>query len=247
MRFLRKITRLAILPVWFGIITLLTLPGMFAGRRGIRWNGRITRLWGAGVARILNIRIELQGNSPADFLHGMIVANHHSYLDVIVCSAIFPVRFLPKVEIRYWPVLGWFISLNRPIWVNRKSPQASAAVAAEVEQSLKEGMPILVYPEGTTSDGSGLLPFKSTAFEAASRAGMPVCPVLIKYAPAESGFTAGWFGDIQLLPHIWQALEEPEFRVKLHLLDAVYPQPGEHRKDLSNRVRQVMLDHYRSM
>ena len=72
MRFLRKITRLAILPVWFGIITLLTLPGMFAGRRGIRWNGRITRLWGAGVARILNIRIELQGNSPADFLHGMI-------------------------------------------------------------------------------------------------------------------------------------------------------------------------------
>jgi 1-acyl-sn-glycerol-3-phosphate acyltransferase len=247
MRFLRKITRLAILPVWFGIITLLALPGMFAGRRGIRWNGQVSRLWGAGIARILNISIELQGNSPEDFLHGMIVANHYTYLDAIVCSAVFPVRFLPKAEIRYWPVLGWFLSLNRPIWVNRKSPQASAAVAAEVERSLKEGTPVLVYPEGTTSDGTGLLPFKSTAFEAAIRAGMPICPVLLKYDPAENGFSVGWFGGIQLLPHVWKVLEEPGFRVKVALLDAVFPHPGEHRKDLSNRVRQIMLDHYRSM
>ncbi len=247
MRLLRKILRLLILPFWFIIITLLALPGMFAGRRGIRWNGHISRLWGAGLARILNIRIELNGASPADFLHGVIVANHHTYLDAIVCSAVFPVRFLPKAEIRTWPILGWFLALNRPIWVNRKSPQASAQVAAEIERSLKEGTPVLVYPEGTTSDGTGLLPFKSTAFEAAARTGQPVCPALMKYTADSNAFSAGWYGSIPLLPHVWRMLEEPGFRVQMNLLDAIYPHPGEHRKDLSNRVRQIMLDHYRSM
>ena len=166
MRFLRKILRLTILPFWFMIIAFLALPGMFAGRKGIRRNGKITRLWGAGVARILNIQIERNGKNPEAFLHGLIVSNHQSYLDILVNSAVFPVRFLPKVEIRYWPVLGWFIALNRPVWVNRKSPLASAKVAEEIEKSVCGGLPILVFPEGTNSDGSGLLPFKSTAFEA---------------------------------------------------------------------------------
>lgn len=247
MRFLRKILRLTILPFWFMIIAFLALPGMFAGRKGIRWNGKITRLWGAGVARILNIQIERNGKNPEAFLHGLIVSNHQSYLDILVNSAVFPVRFLPKVEIRYWPVLGWFIALNRPVWVNRKSPLASAKVAEEIEKSVCDGLPILVFPEGTNSDGSGLLPFKSTAFEAVARTGQPVCPVLLKYAPSDDGFPLCWCGDMPFLHHVRHVLGLQKIRVKMDLLEPVYPLPGEHRKDLSNRVRQIMLDHYRSM
>ena len=247
MRFLRKILRLTILPFWFMIIAFLALPGMFAGRRGIRRNGKVTRLWGAGIARILNIHITRNGEAPEAFLHGLIVSNHQSYLDILVNSAVFPVRFLPKVEIRYWPVLGWFIALNRPVWVNRKSPLTSAKVAEEIETSMRDGLPILVFPEGTNSDGSGLLPFKSTAFEAVARTGMPVCPVLLKYAPSEDGFPLCWCGDMPFLRHVWHILGMREIRVKIDLLKPVSPEAGEHRKELSNRVRQIMLDHYRSM
>ena len=247
MHFLRKIIRLTVLPFWFVAIALLALPGMFAGRRGIRWNGKVTRLWGAGIARLLNIRIERNGEDPEAFQHGLIVSNHQSYLDILVNSAVFPVRFLPKVEIRYWPVLGWFIALNRPVWVNRKSPLTSAKVAEEIEMSMREGLPILVFPEGTNSDGSGLLPFKSTAFEAVARTGQQVCPVLLKYAPSKDGFPLCWCGDMPFLHHVWHILGLREIRVKMELLKPVSPEAGEHRKELSNRVRQIMLDHYRSM
>lgn len=233
--------------IWGVFITLLALPGMFAGRRGIRWNGRVTRLWGAGVARIMNMKIDCTGKITDDFLHGILISNHQSYLDILVASSVFPVRFLPKAEIRFVPVAGWFIALNRPIWVNRKNPASSAGVAEETARSLAEGLPILAYPEGTTSDGTGLLPFKSTVFEAAAKSGHPVCPILIQYGATANGAPVPWFGDTPFLSHAWRILGQPGFGVKLALLEPIHPLPGEHRKDLSNRVRQIMLDHYRSM
>lgn len=244
MRVLRVIWRLCASAVWFVLVALAALPGMFAGRRGIRWNGRLSQLWGRGLVRLLNIRILGRGNVPDDVPGALIVSNHQSYLDILVESALFPVRFLPKAEIRFWPVLGWFLALNRPIWVNRKSPMAAAKVAREIERSLQENIPVLAYPEGTTSDGQSLLPFKSTAFEPVVRARLAVLPVLLRYTPAADGYPIGWYGDMTLLPHAFHTLGQPGFEVRFEQLPPVVPLPGEDRKTFANRVRQIMLEHY---
>jgi len=242
-RTIRVVIRLAASAVWFLLVAVMALPGMVAGRRGIRWNGRLSKLWGQGLVRLLNIRILGTEKVPAD-AGGLIVSNHQSYLDILVESALFPVRFLPKREILFWPILGWLLALNRPIWVNRKARLESGKVAAEIARSLAEGLSVLVYPEGTTSDGTSLLPFKSTAFDPAVRHGIPVRAVLLDYTPAADGYPIGWYGDMTLLPHLLHTLGSPGFEVRLQLLDPIPPQPGEDRKLFANRVRQTMLEHY---
>lgn len=243
MRTIRILARLAVSAGWFSLIAAMALPGMVVGRRGIRWNGRLSRLWGKGLVRILNIRI-LGAENAAGTSAGLIVSNHQSYLDILVESALFPVRFLPKREILFWPVLGWFLALNRPIWVNRKARLESGKVADEIARSLEEGLSVLAYPEGTTSDGQTLLAFKSTAFDPAVRRGLPVQPVLLRYTPAADGYPIGWYGDMPLIPHLLHTLGAPGFEVRLTMPAPVRPQPGEDRKIFANRVRQIMLDHY---
>ena len=244
MRTIRIIWRLGASSFWFCLIALAALPGMVVGRRGIRWNGKLSRVWGRGLVRILNIRISGRENVPDDIPGALIVSNHQSYLDILVESSLFPVRFLPKAEIRFWPVLGWFLALNRPIWVDRKSPMKAAKVADEIARSLQEDLPVLAYPEGTTSDGKSLLPFKSTAFEPVVRAGLPIRPVLLRYAPPADDHPIAWYGDMTLLPHLIHTLGQPGFEAEITLLDPILPHPGEDRKNFANRVRQIMLEHY---
>ncbi len=247
MRFLRKIFRLFLIGCWFPVLAVPALPGLFRGRAGIRTNARITRLWAAGIARILGLRITVDGD-PEAFAGGLIVSNHTGYVDILAEAAIFPIRFAPKVEIRSWPLLGWYVALSRPIWIDRRSRARSAAVARELEQTLRDKISTLVYPEGTSTDGEhGLLPFKSTPFEAACRVGEPILPVLIQYQRPADGYPIAWYGDMTMPPHVWHLLGQPEIRATLKILPQVVPAPGEDRKALAERVHALMDAEYRRM
>ncbi|MBO5762886.1 MAG: 1-acyl-sn-glycerol-3-phosphate acyltransferase [Lentisphaeria bacterium] len=246
MRFVRKIWRLTAIWIWFLLIALLAVPGLFRGRAGIRTNSRLAQWWAAGIARIWHIRIRKEGDWSS-FAGGMVISNHQSYLDILVEGALFPIRFMPKAEIRHWPVLGWLLALNRPIWINRNARLESRKVNDEIRRSLEENLTLVAYAEGTTSDGGGLLPFKSTPFEMICRNGGAFTPVLLRYAPTKDGYPTAWYGNMTLLPHVWHMLGEPEITVTARLLPPVTALEGEDRKALAVRARTIMNDVYRSM
>ena len=123
MALIRRLVRALLLLFWFLILTVwVALVNRKKGWDGVAKAAAWTRLWARGSARIAGHKIIVYGN-PEAFEGGLIVGNHQGYLDIVAHASIFRIRFAPKKEIRSWPFLGFMISLNRPVWIDRKSRQ----------------------------------------------------------------------------------------------------------------------------
>ena len=239
-----RVYRIAAILLWSVIVGLLTLPyQLINGWKSIGRIAYFTHLWSGGIAKIINLRVKVYGRIPGA-PGGLIVSNHLSYLDVIAYGSIFPLRYAPKSEISEWPVLGWYIGLSRPIWTNRKSRQASKKVLRDFAKTMSRGMYLIVYPEGTSTDGKGgILPFKSTPFEAAITKNSRILPALIRYNERIGEPTVCWYGDMTLLPHIWRVLKLRSIESELRFLQPVFPD-GMGRKELAGYVHKVMSREY---
>ena len=240
----RRLYRLTALVLWFVYIGIATIPGhVRGGWRGIRGLRGPTHLWGRGIARIINLRITIAGTTP-DVESTLVVSNHTSYLDIVTHGAVLPLRYAPKRDIASWPVLGWYLGLSSPIWTDRGSRQASKKTMRSFVKTMKHGMNLIVYPEGTTTDGkSGLLPFKSTSFEAAITGNIPILPVITRYKNVPGKMTTAWYGDMTLFPHVWEMLARPVIEAELRFLDPIIPD-GRPRKELASFVRETMQNAY---
>ena len=242
MAFIRRITRIFLLSLWFSFASMLGIMAGIGGWGGIKRVTIISRLWGWGISKIIGMNIKVYGD-PGKIDGGLIVANHQSYLDIIAHATIFSIRFTPKVEIASWPVLGWILTINRPIWVDRKSKQRSQKTLSEYQETLEHGINLIVYPEGTSSDGSRILPFKSTPFEAVSSGNYKIFPVLIRYLQKPGEPTFCWYGDMTFLPHCWQILGSSSINVEIHIMDPLIP-GGRKRKELAHFVHEHMENKY---
>lgn len=241
MAFLRRIWRLTILSLWMWPYGLWSLLHALGGRAGIRRVAYYTRGWGRFLVRhVAPVEVKVSGGrevAPGS----LIVSNHQSYIDILVHASLFPIRFAPKVEIRSWPVFGWYLAISRPVWVDRKSRQKSKAVMEEFRRTLEDGVSLLVYPEGTTTDGQhGLLPFKSTPFETVTGTDFVIQPILTRYEIGPDGWNPAWYGDQTMLPHVWKFLGRRKLRAEVTILPPLTAQPGEDRKELAQRVEQLM-------
>jgi len=244
MAFFLRLYRIAALLLWSVLVGLMSVPYQFTGGwNGIRHMSRFTHLWNRGVAKIVNLRVKMSGEIPP-VSGALVVSNHLSYLDIVTHGSVLPVRYSPKSDIAKWPILGWYIGLSRPIWTNRISRLASKKTLAEFAQTIKHGMYLIIYPEGTSTDGkNGILPFKSTSFEAAIEGNMPIFPVLTSYKQSPGEPTVCWYGDMTLLPHVWQLLKFPSIEAELRFLPPVFPS-GRPRKELASFVHGVMAGEY---
>ena len=237
--FFLRLCRITALVAWFLFIALISIPFHFAGQKGMKIITRISRLWSRGVAKIINLRVKTFGRIHADTA-GMVVSNHKSYLDIIAQGSICLLRYSPKSEIARWPFIGWFIALSHPIWINRQSPHASEKITKEFAETIKRGTSVIVYPEGTSSgEKRGILPFKSSPFEAVCAENLPVFPVLTRYREIPGRPTVCWYGDMTLLPHVWQVLGFSFIEVELRFLPPVFPE-GRTRKELANHVHELL-------
>ncbi|MCI5778480.1 MAG: 1-acyl-sn-glycerol-3-phosphate acyltransferase [Lentisphaeria bacterium] len=246
MLFLRRIAKIVLLLLWS---LLLMLPAALSlcflhywprVRRGAEW----ARVWTRGAAWITGVNVVRHGELPA--ASGcLLVSNHLGYLDVLAHGSLFPIRFAPKAEIRHWFFFGPLVALGMPVWIDRKSPRKAERYAAEFRETLAHGVPLLVYPEGTSSDGKhGLLPFKSTPFAALPEDGR-ILPMVGFYreTPADSA-PGAWFGDVPFPAHVWGVLGLREIRIDVFVLPEMRPLPGEGRKELAQRVRTAMMEEY---
>lgn len=245
--FLLRIYRLSALFTW--CVVRASYSCFFTskpGKEGIMNGAVFTSYWARGITEIVNLKVKVTGN-PQSVKGGLIVSNHIGYLDIISHSSVFNVRFSPKTTLRSWPLLGGLISMNRPVWIDRTSKQASQKSLAEFRETMEQGINLLVYPEGTTSDGNhGLLPFKSTPFEAVIAGSFPVYPILTFYRQKLEDHSVAWYGDMSFLPHLWKILGLRETQVDIYIFDPVFPGKDD-RKKLAEKVHGIMMEKYNQL
>lgn len=164
------------------------------------------------VCRVLGIRVETYGRPPVEGPL-LIVSNHVSWLDIVVLSAVAPVSFVAKKEVASWPFFGSLARLQRTVFVDRERRHATGNSRNDMQARLRAGDILVLFPEGTSSDGRRVLPFKSSFFGAADIDGVLVQPVSIAYRgqrnlPMNRRLmpSYAWYGDMDLAPHLLQAL-----------------------------------------
>ena len=147
---------------------------------------RIERRWNNGLMGILNIKIRLSGMVPElTSRNMMLVANHVSWLDIYLLNAVRPSRFVSKLEVRSWPVVGWLASQTGTLFIDRSKRHDTARVNDEVSTILKQGGCVAVFPEGTTSNGSMLRTFHASLLQPAVLSQSHIWPAAIRYSHAD--------------------------------------------------------------
>jgi 1-acyl-sn-glycerol-3-phosphate acyltransferase len=158
--------------------------------------------WCRFACRVLGVRTNVRGNIPNK---GLLVCNHLSYLDIVVLSATTPCVFVAKSDVRRWPLFGWLARSGGAIFVNRCKKVDAADARDAVRDAIKNGTLVVLFPEGTSSDGSTVLPFKSALFEPAVVLGSDVSAGAIDYV-LPGGSVADevcYWRDMTLVPHLF--------------------------------------------
>ena len=149
----------------------------------------------------LEIDVKVSGRMPDG---GLVVCNHLSYVDVLVIAAQGPVVFVAKSDVRKWPVIGKLLETSGTILAERGRPLTAPATAHCIRAALDHGMIVVLFPEGTSSDGSSVLPFKPALLQAALDADASITPAAISYL-VDGGDAARdvcYWGDAVFLPHL---------------------------------------------
>jgi 1-acyl-sn-glycerol-3-phosphate acyltransferase len=200
-RFRRAVALGLVLALCLFRLALFRMRGPMTLERRALWMQSCGRL----IIRSMGIHYRIQGHPPT---RGLLVANHLSYLDIIFFGAALPCCFVAKAEIATWPVFGTLACAGGTLFVDRSSRVSAEQVTEQVAERLREPVPVLFFPEGTSTDGSQLLRFHSRLFNPAAVSGAPVTAASITYV-IEDGTPERelcWFGNAPFLPHVWKTL-----------------------------------------
>lgn len=197
--------------IFGGLILLLILRLLERPLFGVNrpWTPYITQIVCRGAFFILGIKHRAEGAQMQEA--GAVVANHSSWLDIFTLNARKRVYFVSKSEVAAWPVIGWLARATGTVFINR-DPREAKVQQVIFEARLLAGHKLLFFPEGTSTDGLRVLPFKPTLFQAffaeALRERLFVQPVTVVYeAPyGEAPRFYGWWGDMELGPHLLKTL-----------------------------------------
>ncbi len=246
----RAIGVLAAVFVW----TIVLLPGqLFAIATGSRLVERIPLLYHRVLSRLLRVSV-IQHGAMAERRPVLFVANHVSWLDIVVLSKLLPVCFVAKREVASWPFFGHLAKLQRSVFIDR-ARRAAGGQRDEIERRLNAGDNLVLFGEGTSGDGIRVLPFKSALFAVAERQidGRPltVQPLTIAYTrldglPILRGMMPrlAWYGGMELVSHLWGVLCGGPVTAEVRLHAPVTIEQFESRKQLAaycqHRVQEGM-------
>jgi 1-acyl-sn-glycerol-3-phosphate acyltransferase len=188
--------------------------------------------------RLLKVKVKTTGAVP---LRGLIVSNHLSYLDILVLSAITPAVFVSKSEVKQWPVFGWFARLSGTLFVHRNRRSDVARLNEQIAHVLDAGVPVVLFPEGTSSDGRHILPFKSSLLEPVLRQDQPLCAALIRYSLPDglASEDVCYWGDMTFLPHLLNLLSKRRVHVFVSFTPVERRRGG--RKDLARYLHSEIV------
>lgn len=206
---------------------------------------RLIRGWSRKLLAICGIEVEVQGLAPGASppCGAMLVSNHISWLDIYVIHSWQPVRFVAKSEIRSWPVIGWLCDKTGTIFIERASKRDAHRVLHHIADVMRQGDLVCVFPEGTTTDGSKVLPFHANLMQAPLVGGLPVQPVGLSYLDAATGqptLAPAYIDDISLVDCLNAVLKSPPIKVRLTLGPPLLAQSAS-RRELAEAAREVVV------
>lgn len=220
-----------------GLLLPVYLIAMPLGRHA-RW--RVAALWFSGCCDILGLAIRVSGWPRVN--QGTIhLSNHVSYLDILVLGRLIDGTFVAKSEVARWPLIGWLARLTGTEFVSRRL-QTLRADCQRLERRLGAGDGLILFPEGTSSDGRRVLPFHSSLLKIAE-ASRSVQPVSVAYVRRRDGSLLAdperdafaWFGDMTLLPHLGGVLAADGVEVEVIFHPPLSPAAFADRKALAAR------------
>ncbi len=195
--------------------------------------------WSATLLSALGIELQTELTHVAPGV--LLVANHVSWLDILVINAVLPAAFVSKEEIRHWPVVGRLAAKNDTVFLRRGSRGHARIINAQIAGILAQGKHVAVFPEGTTTDGRSLLHFHAALLQPALAAGRPVLPVAISYWEPDGrrSLAPRYDGDISLGQCTWSILG------RKHLIARLVTTPlrgvnGEDRKQVAAEAREAI-------
>jgi lyso-ornithine lipid O-acyltransferase len=215
---MRLLKLAAFLSLWVVFFVLVAIVHLWISILGLpnRWKilSRLNRNYTLLLRLILNIKVTIAGDEGQLERGGyVIIANHVSYVDGIVLGSIFPIVFVSKREVKKWPIVGQWNVLCGTIFINRQRKNEVGALVREMTRKLRQEANILLFPEGTSTNGEKMLPFQTVPLAAPLRGRSIIVPVTLAYTTIdEQPVTAVnrdfvyWYGDMDFVTHFWNLL-----------------------------------------
>lgn len=193
----------------------------------------------AAILRRLGVRLECRGARPA---RGLICSNHLSYLDILVYAAATPCIFVSRSDVRNWPVAGAYARWSGTLFINRQSRASTEEVTRHMDEALLAGVPVLLFPEGTSTDGSSVLRFHPSLLEPAISQQQEITAAAIGYR-VDGGLERDicWYGEANFLPHLLQLMGRTGIvaEVEFHPDRSVYLDRKAAALDLHEKVEAI--------
>jgi len=199
-----------------------------------RWLQRASRR----TLRLFQFETQVAGPVPA---HGLLISNHLSYLDVLVLSSITPAVFVSKHDVKYWPVFGQFAVLAGTVFVDRARRFQVGQTNDEITTALNQGALVVLFPEGTSTNGQTLLPFKSSLLEPATNPAWPLAVGWIHYEieDGDASEEVCYWGNHTFFPHMLNLLSKRRVRATVRF--GQFAERNGDRKELAQRLREKIL------
>lgn len=203
MRVLLKLLR----GIWHVVVGWITIYFRFPQLSPQQREARV-QVWATQLLRIWDIELEVRGQ-PVVMGPTLMVCNHISWLDIVVIHATRHCRFVSKSELREWPLIGTLATGAGTLYIERENRKDAMRMVKEMAQALKAGDVLAVFPEGTTGDGIGMLPFHANLIQSAIEADAPVQPLALQFVDAQTNsisMAARFVGEDTLVGSIWRTL-----------------------------------------
>lgn len=204
----------------------------------------LNRFLASCLVSIIGVRISFSGSRPSPGARGLfLVSNHLGYLDGFILGSLFSLVYTSKSELKQWPVIGAMTNLSGTLFIERERKNHITEYIRKMSHVLGQGVNLLFFPEGTTTNGEKLLNFRSAFFEAAVQARSPVVPITLCYLSLD-GYPITennrdqlyWYGEMTFMGHFFRLLSHHEISVEVVFHDMIPPENSRRgllRKDLS--------------
>lgn len=240
MRLYYKLSQIVLLFGYGLLLAGLIFPALalaLSAQRAKRQRDALKLHWLRLFSRILRLTVTLTGEPPK--AGALLVSNHISWMDIVVIGRFLPAYFVAKSDILGWPVIGYLARQGGTIFIRRGDKRQIKATAEQMLWALKQQSTVIVFPEGTTTNGQDVLGFHTSLLQPALLTHAPVQPVALQYQ-GPAALHAPFIGDDAFLPHLLNILRMDHIEVSVSFLPLIKV-AGKDRTSLGTEARAAIL------
>lgn len=237
--FIKLILFLAVTLSLYSLIMVCFVASLL-GINYTKCRSRLLRFWGKCACYVLGIKVKVEGEIPEPPF--ILLSNHLSYLDVFVLFSQLRTLFVAKSDVQTWPLIGFIVRTCGILFIDRNRKRDITRVNNLISENITEEQGIIIFPEGTTSPGYEILPFKTSLLKNAVALKIPVSYATLSYSTPETQTPAYqsmcWWGDVSFLEHFIPFLKEKNSTAKVHF--GTHPIQSQDRKELAQQIHRKM-------